>query len=271
MANTNSIDPHKVADHEHQAWQGAAPLYEEYISFMTACSGQLELVHEVSGISDDSVILDVGCGPGLLAAQLAPMVKSVVGIDFASNMIAEARSRFPDIEFHHADAENTPFDDHTFDCVILNYCAHHLARPERAFQELRRIIKPAGRIVILHPIQSRQACWGSFLKALLEELPPETNPSGPLLNIEEPEDYVSLLKSCGFVAAKCEVRVKPVEAESVNLLLTAAWAVTGLYEQPKEVQERIRAGTIMNTSQYARPDGGYHFPDEVLLAWAEVR
>ena len=269
MTDVLPKDPQSVANAEHRAWQAAASLYEDNVAFLTALSGQYELIQEVAGTEIDSAILDVGCGPGLLAAQLANSAKRVVGIDFSSNMIQEASSRFPQLEFHEADAEKIPFDDQTFDCVVVNYCAHHLARPAKALGELHRVVRQGGRIVIVHPIQSRQASWGSFLQALLEELPPETNPSGPLLNVEEPEDYITLLKSCGFQKPKCEVRVKPVKVGSINQLLTAAWAITGLDDQPEDTQARVRRGTIHNANKYLLPDGSFEFPDEVLLAWAE--
>jgi SAM-dependent methyltransferase len=183
-------------------------------------------------------------------------------------MVSEAISRFPELEFQEADAESVPFDDHIFDWVVVNYCAHHLARPEKVFKEIHRIIKPGGRVVIVHPIQSRQASWGSFLRALVEELPPETNPSGPLYDVENPEDYILMLSSCGFVNARCETRVKPVRIDRIEQLLTAAWAVTGLDDMPENIQTRIRAGTVKNARQYEQADGSIEFPDEVLLAWA---
>ena len=178
MTKVDTVDPKSIAVHEHESWQGAAPIYADHLAALTALSGQCELVLEVAKIGRESAVLDVGCGPGLLTVQLASFAQRAVGIDFSANMVAEAKSRFPELEFHEMDAENTLFDDHSFDCVVVNYCAHHLARPEVAFEELRRILKPGGQIVIVHPIQSRQASWGSFAKAMMEELPPETIPSG---------------------------------------------------------------------------------------------
>ena len=268
MKHKDQTDPSSIADFERQAWQGAAAVYEDYVAFMTATSGQRDLILGVADVDKTSEVLDVGCGPGLLASQLEDSVKRIVGIDFASNMISEAVQRFPSIEFYEADAEATQFEDRSFDCVVVNYCAHHLARPEKAFQECRRILRERGRIVIVHPIQARQACWGSFLKALVQELPPETNPSGPLFDLAEPDDYRSLLADCGFAEPQCEALTKPVKLESLDTLLHAAWAVTGLNDQPEHIQNRIKAQTIENASQHKLGDGSYEFPDEVLLAWA---
>jgi SAM-dependent methyltransferase len=270
MTDNSNAGSQAVADHEHQAWQGAATLYADHIAFMTAQSGQLELLQEVGNIDDQSTVLDVGCGPGLLATQINTVVDRVVGIDFAANMIAEASKRFPDIEFHERDAEQTGLSDDSFDSVVVCYCAHHLARPHVVFTELYRVLKPGGTIVVIHPIQSQQGSWGSFARAVDGILPPETVPGGALLDVEDPEDLVTLLSDCGFNNPFCQVRLKPVEMQSLDTLLTAGWAVTGLDAQPSDVQDKIRAATVANAAPYKRPDGSFEFPDKVLLAWAQA-
>jgi ubiquinone/menaquinone biosynthesis C-methylase UbiE len=269
MTDIKTADPEMVADYEHHAWQAVAPLYQENAAFITALSGQSELILEVAGVTEQSTLLDIGCGPGLLTAQLADFVRTAVGIDFSSNMIDEAQSQFPQFEFREANAEEMPFEDGTFGCAVVNYCAHHLARPEKGLGEIHRVLQRGGRIVIVHPIQSKQASWGSFLQALLQVLPPETNPSGPLYNVEDPQDYITLLESSGFLNARCQVRVKPVKLENIDRLLTAAWVIASLADQSEDVQARIRVGTIANASKFMEPDGSYVFPDEVLLAWAD--
>ena len=56
-------------------------------------------------------VLDVATGPGYVAGAAAASGATVVGLDFSPPMIAEARRRYPDIEFHEGDAEALPFDD----------------------------------------------------------------------------------------------------------------------------------------------------------------
>jgi len=113
-------NPNDVAIHEHAAWQGAAPLYTDFIAPFTAFSGQLDIHLETSGLSITDRVLDVGCGPGALAGQLSEHAREVVGIDFADTMITEANLRYPELEFLQADAEKIPFDQAHFDVVIVN-------------------------------------------------------------------------------------------------------------------------------------------------------
>lgn len=259
-------DPLEVERHEKSTWEAAAGIYADTAGLLTALSGQAELAREFGGIAQDSRVLDLGCGPGQLADALSEVAGEVHGVDFSERMVAAAQRLFPDLTFQVANGEKLPYGDSTFDAVVCNYTAHHLARPEVVFREILRVLRPGGRVVIIHPIQAEQACWGSFAEALCEELPPEELPGGLLLEVADPHDYETLLSRCGYVNAHCERRVKPVAFSKIDQLLDAGWMVCGLGDQPQEIQDRIRAGTIDRAAKYRRPDGGYIFPDVVLVA-----
>jgi len=259
-------DPLKVERHEKSTWETAANIYADTAGLLTALSGQAELIKEFGEIVQDSRVLDLGCGPGQLTDALSRVADEVEGVDFAEQMVAAAHRSFPHLTFQVANGEQLPYDDSTFDAVVCNYTAHHLARPEVVFREILRVLRPGGRVVIIHPIQAEQACWGSFAEALCKELPPEELPGGLLLEVADPHDYETLLSQCGYVNAHCERRVKPVAFSKIDQLLDAGWIVCGLGDQPQEIQDRIRAGTIDRAAKYKRPDGGYSFPDVVLVA-----
>jgi hypothetical protein len=53
---------------------------------------------------------------------------------------------------------------------------------------------------------------------------------------------------------------------NLNQLLDLGWKMTGLTMQPQDIQARIRAGTVARAAEYKTADGGYHFPDVVLVA-----
>ncbi len=263
-------DPEVVASHEHKARQGAAPLYSDFIAPFTAFSGQLGIHLEQADLKPTDHVLDIGCGPGELAAQLAEKVEHMTGIDFADTMIAEARRRYPALEFHQADAEQLPFDGDQFDAVIVNYCAHHLARPDRVFDELRRVLKPGGRLSLIHPIQLAQPSWGSFTAACEAVLPAEALFGGPLLMVEDPQPYLDYLSTAGFSDVECHRTVKPISMETLEPILRGGWAVASLDKQPTDIQQIIRTGVKINAAPYRQTNGTYRFPDEVLVARARA-
>jgi SAM-dependent methyltransferase len=96
-------------------------------------------------------LLDVGCGPGTLTADLAARVAPgrVVAVDAAAGAIEAARSEAaargqPDIEFAVADVQALDFPDGTFDVVHAHQVLQHLADPCGALREMRRVCRPGG-------------------------------------------------------------------------------------------------------------------------------
>lgn len=261
-----NYDATAVEAHEHGAWEGAAPIYVDYVANLTANSGQLAIIDDLVSLDQADRVLDVGCGPGVLAAQLDERVATVSGVDFSAAMIAEAQRLQPGIEFQVANAEDLPFADGSFDVAVVNYCAHHLARPERALAEIRRVLTSGGRLAVVHPIQSRQPSWGSFADAVGVVLPPETVPGGALLDVAEPEAYIELLSGCGYSEVECTAREKPVELANLGVLLEAGWVIAGLNEQPQDVQDTIEAGVRERAEPYRNADDTYTFGDIVLAA-----
>ena len=259
-------DPLDVERHEKSTWESVADIYTDTAALLTALSGQFELVVEFGQIDKNSRVLDLGCGPGVLADALSKVAEDIEGVDFAEQMIAVAQRSFPHLKFQVANGEQLPYADSTFDVVVCNYTAHHFARPEVVFGEILRALKPGGCVVIIHPIQAEQAGWGSFANALCEELPPEAIPGGPLLDVDCPQDYEALLSQCGYSHVHCERKVKPVAFPEIDQLLELGWTVCGLDDQPQEIQDRIRAGTVDRAAKYKGPDGSYSFPDVVLVA-----
>jgi glycosyltransferase involved in cell wall biosynthesis len=95
-------------------------------------------------------MLDVGCGPGALWVRLEPSAPrfSWTGVDATPEMLAVARRLFPRIPVHHADAGALPFDDRSFDVVLLRHVLEHLPDwlMEKALEEAMRT---ARRAVVL--------------------------------------------------------------------------------------------------------------------------
>jgi ubiquinone/menaquinone biosynthesis C-methylase UbiE len=267
-AMMRDYDPETVEAHEHGAWEAAARRYSDHVATLTARSGQLAIVEALVSPTRSDYVLDVGCGPGVLTAQLQCVAGEVVGIDFSANMIEEARRQHATLRFAVANAEDLPFDDASFDVAVVNYCAHHLARPVKAFSEIRRVLKPGGRLAVIHPIQSRQPSWRSFADAVADVLPPEVVPGGGLLHVDQPDAYTALLTDCGYKSAACRMREKPVTLDRLGTLLETGWIITVLGSEPQDVQKRIEAGVRQRAQAYRNRDGSYTFPDVVLAARA---
>ncbi len=100
-------------------------------------------------------VLDVGSGPGFLAAAIGEATGPsgmVFGIDISQPLVAVARMHCagqPWVEFREADAMRLPFPDHAFDAVISTQVLEYVRDVGAALMEIRRVVRPAGRAVIV--------------------------------------------------------------------------------------------------------------------------
>ncbi|MEW6458919.1 MAG: class I SAM-dependent methyltransferase [Bacillota bacterium] len=125
-----------------------------------AASKLAEIV-AASGLQKGAHVLDVGCGTGLLVPFLLETVGergTVTGVDFAAAMVqrAGAKAFGPNVRFVEADVAALPFEPGTFDAVFCNNVLPHLPDKPGALQELNRVLKPGGLLVICHT-ESREA------------------------------------------------------------------------------------------------------------------
>lgn len=109
----------------------------------------------------EMAVADIGCGTGFLTAALAPLVKRVYAVDASPSMLEIARknlSQLDNIEFHEADGLALPFPDESLDAIFANMYLHHMPDPLVAIQEMVRVLRPAGRLVITD-LDSHSYVW----------------------------------------------------------------------------------------------------------------
>ena len=97
--------------------------------------------------------LDVGCGTGFLSLELAGRGHRVTGIDFAPQMLAEARKKAAAqgiaVRFEEGDAEQLRFPAGSFDLVMTRHVLWTLPHPEAAIDEWTRVLRPGGRLAAM--------------------------------------------------------------------------------------------------------------------------
>ncbi len=94
-------------------------------------------------------VLDLGCGNGRFSQYFES--NNYTGVDFSERMIEEAKARFPDKKFLIADAISLPFPENSFDKVYSIALLHHIPHQKyrlQVFQEIKRVLKPGGRVAI---------------------------------------------------------------------------------------------------------------------------
>jgi SAM-dependent methyltransferase len=153
----------------HDAWteRGARYAASEVHKFGPSLPKLLALARPVP----TDTCLDVGTGAGHTAAQLARFTKQVYGLDPAEGMLRAARESYGhlgNLEFVSGMGENMGFPDATFDIVTARHTLHHHADPTRTLTELRRVLKPSGRLVLVDEVtpNAQVDAWYHELEAI---------------------------------------------------------------------------------------------------------
>jgi ubiquinone/menaquinone biosynthesis C-methylase UbiE len=107
-------------------------------------------------------LIDVACGPGVVTAALAPNAASVVAFDATAEMLEKTKARcakagLRNVEFKSGNAESLPFADGEFDGAVTRAALHHFANPQRAIDEMFRVLRPGGVAVFADVISSENA------------------------------------------------------------------------------------------------------------------
>jgi len=114
----------------------------------------LELILELAKPQKDDIVLDVACGPGIVAFELSKFVSNVTGIDITPAMIEQAKElqkekKLNNLTWKLGDITRMPFDDSSFSLVVTRYSFHHILEPKKVLEEMLRVSKPNGRIIII--------------------------------------------------------------------------------------------------------------------------
>lgn len=167
-------------------------LYDKQHDFVAEYGkGLLEFVPK----NDEQVILDLGCGTGVLTVQLAELCNRIVGVDSSQSMIDKAKERFNNIEFKVCDALALPFENE-FDVVFSNAVFHWISDHDTLLKSIHKVLKAQGVLVCEFGANGNIATIeDAFVKAC--------NSLGygyePKFNFPTVEDFGKLLENNGFV------------------------------------------------------------------------
>jgi SAM-dependent methyltransferase len=103
---------------------------------------------ELAHVRPGDRVLDVGCGPGALTAQLVDRLgaPAVSAIDPSPEFVAAARGRFPGLDVRDGAAESLPFDDDSFDATLAQLVVHFMADPVAGLREMGRVTRSGGLV-----------------------------------------------------------------------------------------------------------------------------
>jgi SAM-dependent methyltransferase len=258
-------------DFEHAGWEQAAEHYADAFGNLTTQTAEPLLDAVRAGAA--TRLLDVACGPGFIAAAAARRGADVIGLDFSRVMIAMAQRANPALTFREGDAEALPFDPGSFDAVVMNFGLLHLARPDQAIAEARRVLAPDGRYGFTIWASPEEAVgFGMVLKAV--ETFGRTDvglPEGPpFFRFSDAEECRRVMARAGFT--DIHVQSLPLtwvmpSPDAVFEAVTRGGVRTSalLRAQTPEALERIRLAVRQSVERYAKGDV-FELPMPAVLA-----
>ena len=156
-----------------------APVYDVMNRVMTAGLDQRWRRATVRAVVEPGDrVLDAACGTGDLAIIAAEAGGDVTGLDFSARMLDRARRKAPDLDWMRGDLLALPFEDESFDAATVGFGVRNVADLPGALEQLRRVLKPGGRLGILEitrprgPLRFFYSLWFDRIVPLLGKVLP---------------------------------------------------------------------------------------------------
>jgi demethylmenaquinone methyltransferase / 2-methoxy-6-polyprenyl-1,4-benzoquinol methylase len=198
------------ADGVRRMFDRIAPVYDAMNRVMTAGLDRRWRAATVrETVRQGDRVLDACCGTGDLAvAAQAGGAGDVVGVDFSERMLERARRKAPDLEWVQADVLVLPFEDESFDVAVVGFGVRNVEDLEAGIRELRRVLRPGGRLGILE-ITTPRGILAPFYRVWFDRVVPlfgRVLPGGDaytylpasVRRFPRPEELAELLWACGF-------------------------------------------------------------------------
>jgi demethylmenaquinone methyltransferase/2-methoxy-6-polyprenyl-1,4-benzoquinol methylase len=187
-----------------------APVYDLMNRVMTAgLDLRWRRLAAAAAVRPGDRVLDAACGTGDLAlADLRAGAAAVTGLDFSPRMLERARRKSSAVEWVEGDVLALPFADESFDAATIGFGIRNVADLELGLRELRRVLRPGGRVAILEitrprgPLAPLLSLWFERLVPRLGRLVPGGSAYSYLpasvARFPPAEELAALLRSAGF-------------------------------------------------------------------------
>lgn len=259
------------SDFEKAGWERAAQAFHDHWGPLTQQSSATLL--DAARVGSGHHVLDVATGAGYIAAAASDRGAQAIGLDFSSSQVELARLVYPGVTFQQGTAESLPFEDATFDAVVMGFGMNHLPDAELAAAEAYRVLKPGGwfSFTVWAPPRDGEG-FGIMLSAIEAEGAPnvELPPAPPYFRFADADVVSKVLGDCRFadvttrIVSQYWLHTTPDQLfEAFNEGAVRATAM--LRSQPPEVQTAIRR-VVRDEVMKLGVDGRFDIPMPAALS-----
>ena len=179
-----------------------------------------KIISHIRKLNPSGRLIDAGCGPGYLIVQLAkefPRLE-LIGVDISNEILERAKIRATHhgrkIEFKEGSVENLPFPNEYADFIISTFSLHHWINPDRAFQEIYRVLKKEGIALIFDFRRDSRKFYYGFLTFVTKIVAPKA-----LKNVNEP---IGSIKS-SYTPLEARELISKEQIKDITIKPILAW------------------------------------------------
>ncbi|MCU4580973.1 class I SAM-dependent methyltransferase [Acinetobacter gyllenbergii] len=201
-------------------------------------------------------VLDLGCGGGHVSYQIAPFTDQVTAYDLTPSMVELVAQQAKQKGFDHVKAvqgaaESLAFADQSFDCVITRYSAHHWQNVAQAMAEIRRVLVPQGKVIIVDILGHSNPVMDTFFQTI------ETIRDPSHVRNYSLQEWMRFAEYAGFRVETVEKQYLDLEFKSwTERMQTPEYAVQTIRDLQQKAADQVQ--------QYYRIQADGSFSSEVL-------
>jgi SAM-dependent methyltransferase len=282
-----SSDPDALRSEILERWEHAATGWGKHAERMRAFGMPVSSwMIEHAGLQPGQRVLELAAGPGdtgFLAAELIRPGGTLLSTDAAETMLEVARARaaemgIENVEFKRIELEWIDLDTASVDAVLCKWGLMFAVDPETALREVRRVLRPGGRIALAAWDEPSLNDWATIPTRALVELghatPPDPDAPGMFI-LSAPGRLQELLESAGFIDVVVDSVATPRSFADVDTYVAETREISSMFGELFEpLSGSQRAEVVQRVAELSRPytasDGSVSFTGRSLVAAADA-